>query len=185
MVKRAAASIVGLLASLGGTNALAGDEPLCMDDGAFPFVLIGLQFDEAPFGWSDESVYRPLIDAAARPALLTLARSGDLARDQREVVLVLIDEPLATSTQPDSASSSGGGATSWYAIAALLALATRVRLRGRRASRKPPTFCARVPLTAGTDTTRRTPGGRRYRRHFALTEDLSTCDSYPWWLACR
>jgi uncharacterized delta-60 repeat protein len=49
----------------------------CLDYGAFPFALIGLQRDGAPlFGRLDGSVYRLLLDATASPGFLTLARSG-------------------------------------------------------------------------------------------------------------
>jgi uncharacterized delta-60 repeat protein len=49
----------------------------CLDYGAFPFALVGLQRDGAPlFGRVDGNFYRLLLDATASPGFLTLARSG-------------------------------------------------------------------------------------------------------------
>jgi uncharacterized delta-60 repeat protein len=49
----------------------------CLDYGAFPFTLVGLQRDGAPlFGRLDGNVYRLLLDATASPGFLTLAQSG-------------------------------------------------------------------------------------------------------------
>jgi hypothetical protein len=49
----------------------------CLDFGAFPFTLIGVQGNGAPlFGQLDGNIYRLLVDESASPGFLTPARSG-------------------------------------------------------------------------------------------------------------
>jgi uncharacterized delta-60 repeat protein len=49
----------------------------CLDFGAFPFTLIGVQGNGAPlFGQLDGNIYRLLVDGSASRGFLTLARSG-------------------------------------------------------------------------------------------------------------